>query len=304
MEKIVLVGYGNMAKAMAKGLDSAYQIQICGRDKNKAKDFIKVNNLKNASLDSSLESGLDSSIIDIQDKIVILAIKPYALASFTYQGKAKAFYSVLAGVNIKTIKSHIKAESYIRLMPNIGAIFGLSSTAVFIDNPKFRDSQKSLESKRLKSTQTDSTDFVESTQSTQANLMQFEQAKIQAKQIIESFGNAVFVDNENLIDSAIATSGSSPAFLALIAQALIDAGVREGFKRTDSAILVQKTFEGVAKLLEQNSPDEIISLVTTPAGTTIEGLSILESKAIKGAIIKACHASVQKAKKATKANET
>ncbi len=301
MEKIVLVGYGNMAKAMAKGLDSAYQIQICGRDKNKAKDFIKVNNLKNASLDSSLESGLDSSIIDIQDKIVILAIKPYALASFTYQGKAKAFYSVLAGVNIKTIKSHIKAESYIRLMPNIGAIFGLSSTAVFIDNPKFRDSQKSLESKRLKSTQTDSTDFVESTQS---NLIQFEQAKIQAKQIIESFGNTVFVDNENLIDSAIATSGSSPAFLALIAQALIDAGVREGFKRTDSAILVQKTFEGVAKLLEQNSPDEIISLVTTPAGTTIEGLSILESKAIKGAIIKACHASVQKAKKATKANET
>ena len=274
MDSILLVGYGNMAAAMAKGLDSTYKIKICGRDKKKAKDFIKANNLKNASLDSSLES--NSSQIDIKDKILILAIKPYGLESFTYKGRAKSVYSVLAGVKIDTIKQHINADFYIRLMPNIGATFGLSSTAVFI---------KSLESKK-------STDSKESAQKES-----FIKAKSQAKEIIQSFGNAVFVDNENLIDSAIATSGSSPAFLALIAQALIDAGVREGFKRADSALLVQKTFEGLAKLLEKHSPDEIISLVTTPAGTTIEGLSILESKAIKGAIIEACHASVQKAKK-------
>lgn len=251
--KVLFVGYGNMACAIAKRIDSntngKYTIQVCGRDRQKAQDFIQTNNLHNAS-------SIDSAPIDIQDKIVILAIKPYGLDEFIYKGVAKSVYSVLAGVNIESLKQHIKAKSYIKLMPNVGAAFGLSSSVAFTQNADLQE----------------------------------------VKEICESFGSVVFVDNEKLVDSSIATSGSSPAFLALIAQALIDSGVREGLKRSDSAILVQKTFEGVAKLLESKTPQQIIDLVTTPGGTTIEGLSVLESSAVRGAIMQACHASVQKIK--------
>ncbi len=241
-----------MALSIAKGLHTQYTLQICGRNAKKAQDFITSNSL-NATI-------LDSTSIDIQDKIIILCIKPYGLANFQFRGTAKSVYSVLAGITISTLKQHLESKSFIRLMPNIAASLGLSSTSVFIENT---DPNKHDE----------------------------------AKSIITSFGNAVFLDDEKLIDSSIATSGSSPAFLALMAQALIDSGVREGLKRSDSTLLVAQTFLGVAKLLESKSTQEIIDSITTPGGTTIEGLSILESRAFKGAIIEACHASVNKTRK-------
>lgn len=264
---LIIIGYGNMAKAIAIALDKngKYTLEVCGRDFTKAQDFIRQNGLKNAAtLESKTQktqnNKLDSMInINVQDKIVLLCVKPYGLGSFSYEGKAKAVYSTLAGVNIATLQSHIKATYFARLMPNIGARYGLSATAVFL-------SSVSKDSKQ------------------------------EAQEIIESFGNAVFVNGENLIDSAIATSGSSPAFIALIAQSLIDAGVQEGLSRTDSLELVRQTFKGFARLFECATPQEIIEAVTTPAGTTAQGLAVLEKKAIRGAFLQACKASVKKAR--------
>ena len=103
----------------------------------------------------------------------------------------------------------------------------------------------------------------------------------QAQEICESFGSVVFVEDEKLVDASIATSGSSPAFLALIAQALVDSGVRAGLSRKDSLELVGQTFLGVGLMLEHRTPQEIIDMVTTPGG--------------RGAIMRACQASVYKA---------
>ena len=107
----------------------------------------------------------------------------------------------------------------------------------------------------------------------------------------------VVVDKEELIDAAIATSGSSPAFIALIAQALIDAGVREGLNCAQSRELVCGMFEGFASLLAESRPQEIIDAIASPAGTTIEGLSVLENRAVRGAIIEAAHQAVLKARR-------
>lgn len=245
-----------MASAIARALDSSYELEIIGRNPLKAKSFIEKNELKNAV---ALES---NQKINVENKIVLLAQKPYGLTSFNYVGKAKIVFSVLAGIKISTIEYSIESSSYVRLMPNTAANVGLSSTAVYIDS---RNEAESF--------------------------------KAEVKEIIESFGNAVFLNNENLIDSAIATNGSATAFVALFAQALIDSGVREGLSRKDSTKLVTQTIKGVAKMLESNSPQEIIESVTTPGGTTIEGLSVLESGAFKGLVMAAAHASVEKCKK-------
>lgn len=306
MNNILIIGYGNMAHAIALGISKRFQeseksalekcapekgilekctIEVCGRDAKKASEFASKIEGVSARQDSGVNSGANSSPnssasapimpingnlpIDIEGAIVILAIKSHGLESFIFKGEAHSVYSVLAGVNISTLKQHIKAQTFIRLMPNIGAKLRLSATAAFIE---YAHGREKLESSEL------------------------QQKQDEARALCESFGNVVFVEKEELIDSAIATSGSSPAFLALIAQALIDSGVREGIKHKESAKLVQKTFEGVAKLLESHSPQEIIDSITTPGGTTIEGLSVLEECATRGAIIKAAHASVAKAR--------
>ena len=265
-QTIIIIGYGNMASAIASALDKQgkYALEICGRDFTKAQDFVQKNALKNAKaidLTPSKDSKKHSAqTINLQDKIALLCIKPYGLSSFVYDGLAKGIYSTLAGVNIATLQSFIKSQYFVKLMPNIGAKYRHSATAVFLSS--------------------DNCDF-----------------KQEAKEIIQSFGNAVFVNSENLIDSAIATSGSSPAFIALVAQSLIDAGVQEGLSHPDSLALVRETFKGFACLLDSVSPQEIMQAVTTPAGTTAQGLAVLESKAVRGAFLKACKASVKKARK-------
>ena len=274
MQTIIIVGYGAMARAITYGLSriGKYHLEMCGRDVSKAQMLINEFALKNATaiaLESSSSNQCDSShntlestqgnalSIDIQDKIVFLCVKPYGLGSFHYVGQARAVYSVLAGVSVATLQSHISAQAYIRLMPNVAASQLDSATAAFCVNADMK----------------------------------------QAQEICESFGSVVFVEDEKLIDASIATSGSSPAFLALIAQALVDSGVRAGLKREDSFKLVARTFEGVGLLmhLENRTPQEIIDMVTTPGGTTIEGLAVLESSGVRGAIMRACQASVSKA---------
>lgn len=264
---IVIIGYGNMASAIASALDKQgkYTLEICGRDFKKAQDFVRKNALKNAkaidlALSKDSQKNSATQTINLQDKIALLCIKPYGLSSFSYEGVARGAYSTLAGVNIATLCSFIKSQYFVKLMPNVGAKYCHSATAVFLSS--------------------DNCDF-----------------KQEAKEIIQSFGNAVFVNSESLIDSAIATSGSSPAFIALVAQSLIDAGVQEGLSRCDSLALVRETFKGFALLLDSALPQEIIESVTTPAGTTAQGLAVLESKAVRGAFLKACKASVKKARK-------
>ncbi|PAF49384.1 pyrroline-5-carboxylate reductase [Helicobacter sp. 12S02232-10] len=254
---LLFVGYGNMAKAIALGIANSnlkdiYRFEITGRNPQKAQKFLEENHLTGEAkiYDPSLG-------IDVDGKIVILCIKPYALESFKYKGNANSVYSVMAGVNIDTLKQHIISANYVKAMPNVGARYQKSSTAVYMEG----------------------------------NIAE------EAKKIISSFGCAVFVDSESLVDASIATGGSSPAFLALVAQALIDAGVREGLKREDALSLVRTTFEGFSHLLCEQSPDQIISSITSPGGTTIEGLFVLEDRAVRGAFIQACHEAVLKCKK-------
>lgn len=259
MQNLLLIGYGNLAHAILKGIaPNAYNLFVLGRDFSKSQAFAQ--DFPTYSITPIQD------IQELKDKnpIILLCVKPKGLQNFSCDFTSPLVYSVMAGVKIQSLITQFpNALSYVRAMPNIGAFFKKSATALYIHS---------------------------------STAQALQDAKQIAHTLTLAFGNAVWVDNEELIDSSIATSGSSPAFLCLVAQALIDAGVREGLNATQSKELVQATFEGFAELLKNCSPAEIKTLVTSPAGTTAEGLAYLEERGFKGILEQGAHQSVLKAK--------
>ncbi|WP_233710895.1 pyrroline-5-carboxylate reductase [Helicobacter salomonis] len=271
--RLLIVGYGRMAQAMLRGFAQnahkleSYQIQITGRNPNKVHDFLK-------SLPLEMETLPPSHTLDIDNANVLLAVKPYALGNFSYKGRACMVLSVLAGVGVDTLKEHLESSVYVRCMPNIAAQHHLSATSMYVDF-----------SCLLKMPH------------------ESEHIKQQAHTLLECLGSVVEVAQENLIDASLATSGSSLAFLSMVAQALVSAGVREGLSVDQASSLVKQSFKGFAKLLEEQSPQEIIDSICTPGGATITGLSVLEEKAFKGILMQACHAAVRKGRTKSKSEE-
>ncbi|MFN3284077.1 MAG: pyrroline-5-carboxylate reductase family protein, partial [Pseudothermotoga sp.] len=94
-----------------------------------------------------------------------------------------------------------------------------------------------------------------------------------------------------------ALSGSAPAFVFVIIEALIDAGIRMGLSYETSRLMVLETIIGSAELLLKlgNHPGEFRHVVTSPAGTTIEGIYRMEREGIRGALMKTIHETFLKA---------
>lgn len=254
-QKIFLAGYGKMAEAILQALvsmEDRFEIWVIGRHLQKA-SALASKYLQNprASTDGFQQT------LDIDGHILLLAIKPYALASLNTKGCAKRVLSVLAGVDIQALQACVHAEIYVRAMPNIAAFFKKSCTALY-------------------------------SHATQDPL---------AQEIFEQCGSVLWLSHESKFDAAMAISGSSPAFLALFAESLSDAGVREGLTREESYAFIKGLFEGFPCLLDHKSPSQIKEEVASPSGVTIEGIAALESHAFRGAIIDAIHKVVAKAKK-------
>ena len=100
---------------------------------------------------------------------------------------------------------------------------------------------------------------------------------------------------EAQLDAVTGLSGSGPAYLLLVAEALIDAGVHSGLPRVTSDRLVRQLFAGVAGLLERDEdPAAQRAAVTSPGGTTAEGLRVLEGRAVRAALIDAVAAATRR----------
>ena len=103
---------------------------------------------------------------------------------------------------------------------------------------------------------------------------------------------------ERLMDAVTGLSGSSPAFVFLFLEALADAGVRGGLPRVTAQRFAAQTVLGSAKLALETGkhPGELKDMVTSPAGTTIEGVAALEKNAFRSAVMEAVEAAIQKSK--------
>jgi pyrroline-5-carboxylate reductase len=118
-----------------------------------------------------------------------------------------------------------------------------------------------------------------------------------AESILGAVGTVVRVSERN-IDAVTGLSGSMPAYLYLVVEALIDAGVHQGLSREVSRQLVVGTFEGSAALLAATgeSPEELRAQVTSPGGTTAAGLRMLEGRAVRAAFLEAVAAATERSR--------
>ena len=108
---------------------------------------------------------------------------------------------------------------------------------------------------------------------------------------------------EPLLDAVTGLSGSGPAYVFLVAEALIEAGVAVGLPRPVSEILTIQTLLGSARLLAESGerPESLRAAVTSPGGTTAAGLAALEKRAVRAALMEAVHAATQRSKDLGKA---
>jgi pyrroline-5-carboxylate reductase len=238
--QLTLIGNGNMALSLAKGLSKSYDLQIIGRDLEKLEKFkeqipsVSIKVLQNDE--------------DINRKNIILCVKPYVLKDISakLQGEANIVYSILAGTTIQSLNENIKSKAYIRTMPNLCATYNTSMTTITGDIA-FKD---------------------------------------QAMDIFNNIGSTLWVNTQKELDIATAIAGSGPAYLALIAEALSDAGVRCGLTRDSSETLVKGLFAGFAPLIQNEKASAIKDGVMSPGGTTAAGYATLEENGVRNAMIK------------------
>lgn len=236
---ITIIGAGAMGMAMAYGLKDRYKIEFVERDMSK-QDEIK------REFGTEINS---PKSFDITGKNILLAVKPSVLETVgeQLQGEADTLYSVLAGSTIERLRANIDTKNIVRIMPNISAKFGASTSIITGDRAK----------------------------------------KEEAEAIFSNIGDTFWVDSEKEIDIATAVAGSGPALLALVAEAMMDGLVKEGMKRPDAIGITNSLFKGFAPLIESAHPAIIKDSVMSPAGTTAAAYFALEEGGVRSSFIKA-----------------
>ena len=191
--------------------------------------------------------------------LIVLAVKPAALddVAAELRGRARIVVSLLAGVPTKALTDAFPDTAVLRLMPNqpVEVRRGVICHPPAVDMP--------------------------------------EETAERVLALLGELGEVVALD-EDEINAAMAIMSCSPAYLAMIAEALADEGEREGLDPEVSHALVTGTLEGTAELLRLRKPHEIRSAVASPGGATERGLEALESGGLRLAIGHAVRASLAK----------
>jgi pyrroline-5-carboxylate reductase len=118
-----------------------------------------------------------------------------------------------------------------------------------------------------------------------------------AEAVLGAVGTVVRVD-EKLLDAVTGLSGSGPAYVFLVAEALVDAGVLAGLPRPVASVLTRQTLLGAARLLDESGegPEDLRAAVTSPGGTTAAGLRALESAGVRAAFLDAVTAAADRSR--------
>ena len=257
------IGAGKMAGALAKGFLSAGLIEIGNAI---ASDPFK--GARTAFTESTgIPTTTDNNAVVEQSHVVFLAVKPdqvgNVLAGISNAFSAdKLLVSIAAGVSITTLESHLRAGAkVIRVMPNTPALVGASATG-----------------------------YALGTHATTAD------GEV-AEQLFGTVGIAVEV-KEKLLDAVTGLSGSGPAYGYLMIEALSDGGVAAGLPRDIATKLAAQTLFGSAKMVLETGmhPGALKDMVTSPGGTTIEGVHQLEIGGLRATLMNAVRAATDKAK--------
>ncbi|MFO7784394.1 MAG: pyrroline-5-carboxylate reductase [Thermodesulfobacteriota bacterium] len=262
-KKIGFIGSGNMGTALIRGLITSG---------TSSADRIICSDIKEAKTSAlheefAVKTTSDNCLVATEADIVIYAIKPQIMARILKEtapclDMTKVVVSIAAGVPLAAINSCLKKDlRLIRVMPNVGSAVMESATGITAGDHALNGDL----------------DLV--------------------RGIFESIGKTVTVD-EYLMDAITGLSGSGPAYIFMIVDAMADAGVKVGLSREDSLYLSAQTLLGAAKLLieTQEHPSRLKDSVTSPGGTAIAGLHTLEEGGLRTTLINAVESATKRAK--------
>ena len=198
--------------------------------------------------------------------IAVLAVKPQEFAAAAREMSLRpgqTVMSIMAGVTIETIRAALKHDAVVRAIPNTPARVGEGMTVWT------------------------ATDAVP------------DAARQEVRSILAALGQELYVDDEKQVDMATAVSSSGPAYVFLVMEALIDSAVHIGLRREVAQRIVVQTILGSAKYAQATGkhPADLRNEVTSPAGTTTEGLLALEKAGLRLAFTEAVRAAYEKAQR-------
>lgn len=210
----------------------------------------------------------DDNVSAVQrSDICILALKPqdFPKAAVALKGRIareQTVVSIMAGVKIATLVQALEHAAVVRVMPNTPAAVG-AGFCIWTARPEVSATDRA-----------------------------------RVGQLLQAMGREIFVEDEKYVDMATAVSGSGPGFVFLLIEAMIDAAVHIGVPRQIAEPMVVQTFLGSARLAGElgKHPAELRNMVTSPGGTTAEGLLMLERARVRAGIVEAVIAAYEKTK--------
>ena len=260
-KRIAFLGSGNMAEAMVKGLlgtgTAAPGDVLCAEPRPERREEL--------ARRYGVETFADNVEACDRAELVFLSVKPQIVDPVLEEIAAavdpkKLVVSIVAGVSSAAIARKLGAGvRVVRAMPNTAALVGAAATAI-----------------------------ARGAHASDADLEQ-------ARKIFQSVGT-VSVIEEHLMDAVTGLSGSGPAFLFLVVEALSDGGVKMGLPRQVATTLAAQTLIGAGRLVLETGehPGQLKDQVTSPGGTTIAGMHALEAAGVRGALIAAVEAATRR----------
>ena len=262
-KELGIIGVGKIGSALLKRIISTNTI-----DRNKIIIFdVDNEKLHNLSKDLDVECANSNTDLVNSSKHVLIAVIPQVMDIVlreieTAISMQHVIISIAAGVSFTHITKIItKPVSLIRIMTNTPALVGAAATAI-ARNENVKDNQLNF-----------------------------------VKQIFDAVGMVVELEERHL-DAVTGLSGSGPAYIFIIIEALADGGVKMGLPRDIALKLAAQTVLGSAKLLLETNihPAALKDMVATPGGTTITAIHELESAKIRATLISAVEAATVKSK--------
>ena len=260
--KIAFLGTGNMAEALIKGL-----LRAGTRPEDVHATFRRHERMEEFQRSYPVRTGTDNAAAAREADVVVLSVKPQVMGKLLAQiapaiDHHKLVLSVAAGVPIAALERKLGTGArIIRAMPNTPALVGMGACALAAGE---HATEEDLEV---------------------------------AASIFRSVGTTTVVD-EVLLDAVTGLSGSGPAYVFLVIEALSDAGVKVGLPRYTALALAAQTVLGSAKLLLETGahPGHLKDQVTSPGGTAIAGIATLEAGGLRTTLINAVEAATRRAR--------
>lgn len=266
--RVAFIGAGTMAEAIIR---SVLKKKILNKEDIFVSDILP-HRLDTLHQEYGITGAVDNEQAVAKADIVVLSVKPQNLHDISADlsralNSRQTVASIMAGVSISTLERSLKHQSIVRIMPNTPAQIGAGMSVWTATKSVPR------------------------------------QAVEQIKVILKALGEEIYVKEEKYVDMATAVSGSGPAFMFLIIESLVDAGVHIGLPHDTAKMLAVQTALGSALLVKESGKHtaELRDMVSSPGGTTVEGLLELEKGQVKADLIKAVTAAYNKSLKLAEA---